>query len=115
MCYWFFSDIYTFQSVSTNEAEPPTGTDEPPGYSSPDDHHHGSLEQIPMRAIHNGRGGPDGGDGCMDPPDSPRHEKTIRKGPFVYREWVSREHVAMFLAQYCEGLKWKTIDKILLP
>ena len=77
---WPFSDIYSYQS----DADTHHHGDEPPGYSSASDHH-GSMEHIPMRVVHNGHNGTENSNNSGG---NPRPEKTIRKGPFVYREWV---------------------------
>lgn len=79
----------TYSSVSTNEEPPPSDREismEIPGYSSPSEMRDSMEESIPMQALgrdesnnNSGRGRP-----LAEAPQT--GERTLKKGPFVYRE-----------------------------
>ena len=66
-------------------------------YTSSD--RHDSLESIPMRPLRNGHSE------SLDDPGSPQPagERTLRKGPFVYREYVSFRFFRKFIAEASWG------------
>ena len=75
-------------SLSTNEAEQGFPM-EVAGRVSPSDLR-ASLENIPMHPLPLGNGS-----------DNPRQEKTLRKGPFVYREYVTLTLSHSLCPTYC--------------
>ena len=82
----------TYSSVSTNEDHLVSDRDvsmEIPGYSSPSEHRDSIEESIPMQALRrSGDSGPVAGREPGRPEGPLAGERTIRKGPFVYREYV---------------------------